>query len=88
MKKGLLALLSIGMLVALPACYKNNNEKSMKDKAGKKEVKHKKEAKKDKKSKADKKSGTMMEEKHHKKAKGAAMEKAPVAASKTYSSRY
>lgn len=91
MKKGLFALLSICMLVALPACYKDKDGKPAKAKNGKNEMMKKdakKASKKEHKSKADKKAGNMMEDKHHKKAKGAAMEKAPVAASKTYSSRY
>ena len=48
MKKGLLALLSLSMLLALPACYKGKDEDTTKQKGGKKEMKNKKDGKKDK----------------------------------------
>jgi hypothetical protein len=100
MKKGLLALLSLSMLLALPACYKDKDENSTKEKGGKKEMKNKKEGKKDKKEKGGKKEGKK-EDKHHKtsetkkvhekhqrsNSKGG-MEETETTTKKTYSSRY
>jgi hypothetical protein len=97
MKKGLLALLSISMLVALPACYKGKDEDSTQQKGGKKEMKNKKEGKKEKGGKKegkkeDKHHKTSETKKYHEKhqrsnSKGG-MEETETTTKNTYSSRY
>lgn len=66
MKKGLLALLSLCLLVILPACYKSDKEdKREHEQGGHKEMKHKHESKKEKKK--EDKHGDREHEKHHNK---------------------
>jgi hypothetical protein len=98
MKKGLLALLSLSLLVALPACYKDKEDKGGKKEMSKKEGK--KKEKKEKGSKKETKKDGKKDDKHHKATEtkkhhekhtrktNGGMEETETTTKKSYSSRY